>query len=108
MVSNTKGSYKAVLEDECGDEWRIRIEGIKIFWKHFTLDHSLEEDDVVVFELVNPKPGSVRFLVHIFRVVDIKKPQMGKKGWALYYDVVEGTKKQYFEERRRKKREEVS
>ncbi|KAG0625014.1 hypothetical protein M758_2G021200 [Ceratodon purpureus] len=101
MISATKGSYKATLEDESGNKWTTRIMGMKIFWKHFTLDHNLEQDDVVVFELMDSRHESVRFLVHIFRVVDIKKTHTGKAGWAIHYDVVDGTKKQYFEERRR-------
>lgn len=101
MVSATKGSYKASLIDQEGKTWSTRIMGMKIFWKHFTLDHYLEEDDVVVFEMTDPRPESVTFLVHIFRVVDVKMTLTGKEGWAIHYDVVEGTKKQYFEERRR-------
>jgi len=101
MVSATKGSYKATLIDQEGNSWPTNICGMKIFWKIFTLDHYLEEDDVVVFELIDPRPQSVTFLVHIFRVVDVKVTLTGKAGWAVNYNVVEGTKKQYFEERRR-------
>jgi len=87
--------------DEEGKSWPTNIRGMRIFWKHFTLDHYLEEDDVVVFELVDPRPKSVTFLVHIFRVVDVKVTLTGKAGWAAHYNVVEGTKKQYFEEKKR-------
>lgn len=101
MISGSKGLYKATLIDEEGKSWPTNIRGMRIFWKHFTLDHYLEEDDVVIFELVDPRLESFTFLVHIFRVVDVKVTLTGKAGWAVHYNVVEGTKKQYVEERKR-------
>lgn len=64
----------------------------EIFWGNFTLDHCLE-DDVVVIELVDPRVKSLEFLVHIFRVVDVKMTVRGKAGWAVHYSVVEGIQK---------------
>lgn len=49
---------------------------------------------MLVFELTNVRKGHVTFLVHIFRVADVKVTLTGKKGWAAHYRIVECAKKE--------------
>ncbi|CAM6106007.1 unnamed protein product [Calypogeia fissa] len=95
-MPQTKKSYKGTLvdEDEEGGSWQMRVRGREIFWRNFSLDHRLEEDDVVVMELVDPRIKSLKFLVHIFRVVDVKMTVRGQAGWAHHFTVVDGIQKE--------------
>lgn len=95
-MPDTKRSYEATLVDEEGNSWQSRISnkngGKIIVWSSFSLDHRLEEDDVVVMELVDSTLQSLRFLVHIFRVVDVRRTVTGKISWTDHYTVVDGEK----------------
>lgn len=92
-MPQAKSSYMGTLVDEKGNAWRSRVRRTEIFWGNFALDHYLEEDDVVVMELVDSRLKSLKFLVHIFRVVDVRMTLTGKAGWAAHYDIVDGIKK---------------
>lgn len=55
---------------------------------------------MLVFELTDAREGHITFLVHIFRVVDVKVTLTGKEGWSSHYRIVEGTKKEYWKDLR--------
>jgi B3 DNA binding domain len=68
-----------ILKNSAGKEWTgsYLLEGqnsrkglISRGWTNFARDNHLEEDDYCVFELVERN----KFLVHIFRVVDMVVP----------------------------------
>lgn len=93
-MPQTNLSFKGTLVDEKGIPWETRFRGTEIFWGKFSLDHYLEEGDVVVMELVDSRLKSLKFLVHIFPVVNVRMTLTGKAGWAIHYDIVEGIKRQ--------------
>lgn len=101
------GRYKVTLMDDEGETWNATLYLGKLFWKNFTLDHYLEEDDVVVGELTDNRPASITFLFHIFRVVDINITERGKEGWNKHYTVVKGTKREWARKRMKERQLEV-
>ncbi|MCO5607674.1 hypothetical protein L7F22_061872 [Adiantum nelumboides] len=60
-----------VLEDEMGGEWDsiylAHRTGLSGGWRGFAVDHSLEDGDAIIFELIEPR----RFKVHIIRVSEV-------------------------------------
>ncbi|XP_024386094.1 uncharacterized protein [Physcomitrium patens] len=50
-------------------------------WRNFALDHCLEEDDTVVFEVIAESKTMVTLMAHIFRVVAIPD---GVTGWQSH------------------------
>eukprot|EP00250_Pteridium_aquilinum_P028648 c37554_g1_i1 orf=61-504(+) len=60
-----------ILEDEKGGEWDsvylAHRTGLSGGWRGFAMDHSLEDGDAIIFELIKPR----RFKVHIVRSSEV-------------------------------------
>lgn len=72
-----------VLMNSFGKEWTARLLGSRLNpglsggWKKFALDNLLEEGDVCIFELKDPK--KIHFMVHIYRVVELNTESMQQR-----------------------------
>lgn len=61
-----------------------------------------------MMELVDSRLESLKFLVHIFRVVDLKITVTGKKAWANHFIIVDGHKGKNGRNKLRKVRIQIS
>ncbi|ONK78915.1 uncharacterized protein A4U43_C01F960 [Asparagus officinalis] len=69
------GELRMTLEDEKGKEHDVlylgRKNGLSGGWRGFSIDHSLEDGDVLVFELTQ----AARFKVHIVKALEEEKTE---------------------------------
>ncbi|ONK68106.1 uncharacterized protein A4U43_C05F7510 [Asparagus officinalis] len=69
---------RVILEDEKGKEHDVlylgRKNGLSGGWRGFAIDHNLEDEDVLVFELSEP----TRFKVRIIKAIEGESPKTDK------------------------------